>query len=360
MANEFDHRVENDEHFWTCRLCNKEFKCRSKPRDHVCDNNDTSRSNSVRVEPGTTTPQTSPSRRPAATSTPFTFPPPPGTQGNASLGARNPFPAYSSLSNDDATRAMQIRMLEMEQQRETMEMMKQQNEIMMKNMMLEQKRLQMEEQKKEQMILIERERTKEIIDTLRNDKKNESKPVKCPRWCKGEDFRSFKRKLKLWDNIEKGKGKYLRLLEALQQEGRKQEKERIELEEQNGLIDPEADDVIEEIIFKMEIWFGKPKLDEACDAWRDFIALKREESDPVDEFLLKFETNESNLKCSATGLPKLILALQLVESMNISEDQRRNVMANVKIENHETIYDDIKTAIRQLKGSIVEDCKKEN
>ena len=70
----------------------------------------------------------------------------------------------------------------MEQQRETMEMMKQQNEIMMKNMMLEQKRLQMEEQKKEQMILIERERTKEIIDTLRNDKKNESKPVKCPRF----------------------------------------------------------------------------------------------------------------------------------------------------------------------------------
>ena len=126
------------------------------------------------------------------------------------------------------------------------------------------------------------------------------------------------------------------------------------------MIDPEADDVIEEIIFKMEKWFGKPKLDEACDAWRDFIALKREESDPVDEFLLKFETNESNLKCSATGLPKLILALQLVESMNISEDQRRNVMANVKIENHETIYDDIKTAIRLLKGSIVEGSKKEN
>ena len=357
MANEFDQRVEGGVTIWTCRLCANEFRCRSKPRDHVCiehENHATSTPVRERSPGGT--------REPPPPPTPFSFPPPPNAYqfGNSSVGSRNPFPGYQSLSNDDATRAMQIRMLEMEQHRETMAMMKEQNELMMKNMMLEQKRLQMEEEKRQQMEQIERDRTKQLIDTLRGEKKNESKPIKCPRWSKDEEFRAFQRRLQHWDSIEKSKGKYLQLLESLQQEGRKKEKERIELEEQNKLIEPESENVVAEIITKMEKWFGKPKLDQACDAWRQFKEIKRGESEPVDDFLLKFETSESNLKCSAVGLPQLLLALQLVESMNISDDQKRNILANVKMENHETIYDDIKTSIRLLKGTIVEGYRKKD
>ena len=110
----------------------------------------------------------------------------------------------------------------------------------------------------------------------------------------------------------------------------------------------------------MDKWFGKPKLDEACEAWKDFKDIKRNKDESVDEFILKYETCESNLKCSVVELPQLILAIQLVESLNISEDQKRNILANIKIENSSTIYDDIKTAVRLLKGSIVEGNKKKS
>ena len=97
-----------------------------------------------------------------------------------------------------------------------------------------------------------------IVDNITSDKKVDVKPVKCPKWGKDESFRSFKRRLECWEKIEKGKGRYLQLLEALQQEGRKKEKERIELEEQNNLINPDDENVIKEIILKMDKWFGKP------------------------------------------------------------------------------------------------------
>ena len=212
MANEFDHRVEEGVTIWTCRLCANEFRCRSKPRDHVCIEHENSRGEANSNENhATSTPvrERSPGgiREPPPPPTPFSFPPPPNAYqfGNSSVGSRNPFPGYQSLSNDDAARAMQIRMLEMEQHRETMAMMKEQNELMMKNMMLEQKRLQMEEEKRQQMEQIERDRTKQLIDTLRGEKKNESKPIKCPRWSKDEEFRAFQRRLQHWDSIEKSK-----------------------------------------------------------------------------------------------------------------------------------------------------------
>ena len=152
----------------------------------------------------------------------------------------------------------------------------------------------------------------------------------------------------------------MQLLEALQQEGRKKEKERIELEEQNNLINPEDENVIKEIILKRDKWFGKPKLDEACEAWKDFKDIKRDKNEAVDDFILKYETCESNLKCSEVELPQLILALQLLESLNIYEDRKRNVLANIKMENSTTNYEDIKTAVRLLKGSIVEGNKKKS
>ena len=59
----------------------------------------------------------------------------------------------------------------------------------------------------------------------------------------------------------------------------------------------------------MENWCGKPEVDEAFEAWTEFKNIKREESDELKSFILKFETCESNLKCSVVELPKVILAI---------------------------------------------------
>ena len=261
----------------------------------------------------------------------------------------------SNLS--DPTTAMQWQMIQQEQFRQTMEMMQQQNNLMMKQMERQDQRYQKELEDREMLKQTENKRMQEIVENLKNDNKDDTKYVKCPKWAKSEAFRAYKRRLENWDSIEKGKGKYLKLLEALQEEGRKKEKERIELEEQNNLIDPNSTNVIKDIIEKMEIWFGKPQLDEACEAWKRFKDISRDDAEAVEDYILKYETCESNLKCSGIELQQVPLAIQFVDSLNVNEDQRRSILANIKMENTDTIYEDIKKAVRILKGSIVEGCK---
>ena len=229
----------------------------------------------------------------------------------------------------------------------------------MKQMHVQDQRYQRELEDRDKVKEVENKRMQEIIENLKNDQKDDSKYVKCPKWGKSEPFRAFKRRLENWDNIVKGKGKYLKLLESLQEEGRKKEKERIELEEQNSLIDPNNANVIKDIIEKMEIWFGKPQLDEACEAWKRFKIMS-DDTEAHEHFVLKFETCDSNLKCSGIELQQVVLAIQFVESLNVTEDQRRSILANVKMDNTDTIYEDIKKAVRILKGSIVEGCKDMN
>ena len=160
--------------------------------------------------------------------------------------------------------------------------------------------------------------------------------------------------MKRWNDVEKGKGKYLQLLESLQQSERKREKQRIELEEQNGYLKPENDDIILKIIDKLKEWFGKTKIDEASDSWENFIDLKRKESEKLDDFLLRFETTESTLRSSAVELPNVVLALQLIKSVNVNSNQRRNILVHVDMDKTDTVYDDMKSSIRLMKGSIVE------
>ena len=80
-----------------------------------------------------------------------------------------------------------------------------------------------------------------MMEALTMQKQQEVK-IKCPKWEKDENQKNFFNRLKRWDVIVKTRGKYLQLLEALQASGRQKEKHRIELEEQNGLIDPEDED----------------------------------------------------------------------------------------------------------------------
>ena len=116
------------------------------------------------------------------------------------------------------------------------------------------------------------------------------------------------------------------------------------------------EDVVKKVIEKLETWFGKTKIDEACEAWNTFKEIKRNDSEKIDEFLLRFDTAESKLRNTVVQLPNLILPLQLIDSVDVSADQKRNILANVKnVEDPDTILDDMKSSLRLLKGSLVED-----
>ena len=108
---------------------------------------------------------------------------------------------------------------------------------------------------------------------LRLQKSNETR-VKCPKWEKEEKV-DFLNRLEGWNEIEKGKGKYLQILEALQNSNRTKEKLRIELEVLNGNLQTSDEVVVKEIKEKIKKWFGKTKVDEASEAWKSFIKIKR-------------------------------------------------------------------------------------
>ena len=106
------------------------------------------------------------------------------------------------------------------------------------------------QQQNKEMHTMQQEQTdqnmNQMMEILKIQKQSETK-VKCPRWEKEENVKYFLNRLKRWNSVEKGKGKYLQLLESLLDSGRKSEKQRIELEEQNDL-DPESENIIIDIV----------------------------------------------------------------------------------------------------------------
>ena len=196
----------------------------------------------------------------------------------------------------------------------------------------------------------------EMMEMLRIQKQKETR-IKCPKWEKEENIKNFLSRLQRWDEIETGRGKYLLLLESLQTSGRNKEKLRVELEVQNNKLDPENENIITNVIKKLKHWFGKTKIDEASEAWEKFVDIKRNNEEHIDSFLLRFETIESQLISSAVPIPNTILSLQLLKSVNVSGDQRQNILLNVSLDNTDTVYDEMKTSIRLLKGNLLESKK---
>ena len=122
------------------------------------------------------------------------------------------------------------------------------------------------------------------------------------------------------------------MLESLQESGRNSEKEKIELEVQNGTLDPESMNVIDDIITKFGQWFGKPRVEQCVDSWIKYLALKRNPNESVEDFIVKYETAEAYLKCDAVELPKLLGAIQLVIAINVSDAERWNILIIIKFD----------------------------
>ena len=77
---------------------------------------------------------------------------------------------------------------------------------------------------------------------------------------------------------------------------------------------------------KLQKWFGKTRVDEASEAWKSFRDIKRDLDEKIDLFLHRFETLESQMKSSAVEIPNLILALQLLDSIDVKSNQKQNIL----------------------------------
>ena len=323
MAGEFTKRVDNGQNIWTCQICHEEIVTQSKPRAHICRNH---------------TPRPSPPPQPTFPYTPHFSHPPPGysTPGQGF----QPMNGQGIQPQAEMDALFRFQQLQAEQNKQMMIFFQQQNQEMMNR-------------QEEQSLL----KMNQMMDMMKLQKQSETK-IKCPKWEKEENVKNFLSRLKRWNEIEKGRGKYLLLLESLQESERKREKQRVELEVQNGQLDPENENVILNVIDKLKKWFGKTRIDEASEAWKQFRDMKKSSEEKIDTFLLRFETAESQLKSSAAEIPNIILALQLLESVGATSDQKRNIMVHVNLDNLDTVYDEMKTSLRLLKGNLVEDQSK--
>ena len=190
-----------------------------------------------------------------------------------------------------------------------------------------------------------------------NSTENSQKNLKCPKWPKNEPFKSFQTNLEIWDKCSKSEGKYLQLIDALHSSERLMEKQKIELEIQTGSLNPFDDDIISKLLVKMREWFGKPQINTAMDSYMKFINKRRGKDEDLDKFILEFDTNLSELKCSMCELPEQVKAFQLLISMNLNERECQNILTNIKLQNVDNIYSDVKNSIKLLKGSLVTSAK---
>ena len=133
--------------------------------------------------------------------------------------------------------------MQAEQHKQMMIMFQEQNQNMLK-WQQEQAKIQQEQMRRQREQDEDKlTRMMEALTTQKQDKR-----IRCPKWEKNENPKHFFSRVKSWDLIEKGKGKYLQLLESLQESGRLKEKLRVELEEQNKMINPDDDDIIKIVI----------------------------------------------------------------------------------------------------------------
>ena len=167
------------------------------------------------------------------------------------------------------------------------------------------------------------ENTNKLLEVMQNQSLN-SRRIPCPKWSKEESYKTFSSRLKHWDKHYKSKGKYLELLESLQETGRTTEKARIELEVRNGVFDPDEEDVIAKISAKLDTIFGKPKMDELLGYWDSFSDMLREEDEDLEEFILKLETAEAGLRALDCPVDKKIMSLVLMKAINLDKNEKRN------------------------------------
>ena len=97
---------------------------------------------------------------------------------------------------------------------------------------------------------------------------------------------------------------------------------------------------------KLRQWLGKTFIDETTTNWRSFIYAIREKEEKVGDYILRFETAESDLRCSGVELSQLNLAIHLLETINLSENQKRNIVSKVKFENNPNVFDETKDAVK--------------
>ena len=229
MAGEFTKRTEDGQNVWTCVTCGQEIVIQSKPRNHLCmnDENVTGQQNNVRTDSTSLNPDSF-DFTPSMLRHPFSTPPP--NFNAAPPQAGNHEAMYQFQAEQNRLQAQNYKDMMMFIQQQNLEMQQKHQQTLLKQQeqndeRVRQQNLEMRQQHQESLRMQQDQnetRMNQLMETMKLNK-SETK-VKCPKWEKEENVKNFINRLKRWNDVEKGKEKYLQLLESLQESDRKRGK----------------------------------------------------------------------------------------------------------------------------------------
>ena len=124
---------------------------------------------------------------------------------------------------------------------------------------------------------------------------------------------------------------------------------------QNKQLNPEDSNIIQNIIHKLQEWFGKSRLDLLSVAWREINLVKKGSDEKLDVFMNRFDAAYLKLKCSVSGLPDEILTIMFLDGMNLDNIQKQNIVSEVKFEDNPNLFEDVKKAVNCLKNNKARD-----
>ena len=96
----------------------------------------------------------------------------------------------------------------------------------------------------------------------------------------------------------------------------------------------------------------KDKAEDRMMKWRDFKRCVRVESEPIQTFITNFDQKYERVKAGGSAFPGDLLAMEMLEQANLTDDERILVMTGIDFDKPETMYVDTKKSLLKFKGGV--------
>ena len=156
--------------------------------------------------------------------------------------------------------------------------------------------------------------------------------------------------------------KYLRFIDSVRKsEGCADIKNLVEVEfVENKDFDRKAENCITNILTKIREKLGKSDIEKCSTAWINFITIKQNTDEAASDFVTRFENIETQLRNVNIQIPSKALAIHLMNSSNMEQQSKENVLTKTKLDSEGEIYSSMKQSIREMKGKLTSTSDKKN
>ena len=115
----------------------------------------------------------------------------------------------------------------------------------------------------------------------------------------------------------------------------------------------DKDDGIKKLIEFLDTIYAEDEMSMAWNKYKDFIRLKRERNQPVNEYIAEFDKKHKKAKESGCEFSDMVLGFNLLESCSLSETDEKFVLTAVdfrKGREEKNLVDQIKNSLKKFQS----------